>query len=241
MATLILDIETVGWAWQSIDDQTQHFLSRWIEHGARSREDRALAEKDVENSLGLSPFTGEIIVLGVHDRERARSTVYYVGDGSGSDQEQGGVQYKERTEKKLLEEFWSGVAAYDTLVTFNGRGFALPFILHRSVAGNVSPTRDFLRHRYPTKQKPPYHIDLCDELSFYSALTRPPLHLVCRAYGIASPKDTRGGDEVAALYVAGKYQTIAEYNARDLVAIVAVYEKWLQFLAPRELVQSIDF
>jgi 3'-5' exonuclease len=242
MATLILDIETVGEQWDDIDDITKTTLTRWIERSATDEAERVMRTRDIEERLGFSPFTGFIVALGICDRERARSTVYYVGDGSGGEISEGPVMYKERSEKALLEEFWDGVQSYDTLVTFNGRSFDVPFILHRSVACGVMPTRDFLARRYLTQQKPPYHIDLCDEVSFYGALSRrPSLHLVCRAYGIPSPKTDVSGDEVAALYAAGQYLTIATYNAKDLDATRAVYEKWLEFLAPREFVQSIDY
>ena len=51
------------------------------------------------------------------------------------------------------------------------------------------------------------------------------------AFGIESPK-AQGvdGDDVKNLFVRGKSADIARYNARDLVATTALYEKYTQFL-----------
>jgi DNA polymerase elongation subunit (family B) len=243
MATLILDIETVGFPWSALDEVTKEQLLRWVTRSARSDEERVVRQGEIIDGLGFSPFTGIIVALGVYDRERGEGVVYY-HDAAATDMvtRQADITYKVASEAALLAAFWDGVRSYDTVVTFNGRAFDVPFILHRSVIHGVTPTIDLLRKRYLVQQAPPYHIDLHDELSFYGALTRrPSLHLVCHAYGIDSPKGEVGGDAVATLYQAGRCKEIAEYNAGDLRATLAVYEKWLQYLAPRDFVQSIDF
>lgn len=242
MATIILAIETVGEQWDGLDDLTQGALLHWIERSARSQAERIVLRQEVVEGLGFSPFTGRIVSLGVHDRERGEGVVYFDNQDATLAVRDGVMTYKVRSEAALLADFWDGVRHYDTVVTFGGRAFALPFLLHRSVACGVVPTVDLLRKRYLTQQTPPYHIDLRDELSFYGALgRRPSLPVVCRAYGIAYAGGEVVDGSIATLVQAGKFEAVAAQNARNLAATVAVYEKWLQYLAPRDFIQNINF
>lgn len=242
MATLIVDIETVGEQWDDLDATTKAALTRWIDRTARDPGERAALHLDVAEGLGFSPLTGRILVLGIYDRERRRGTVYVAGAAALSNIEEGEFTYKSASEAEMLEIFWEGVTRYDVVVTFNGRAFDLPFMVHRSVAHGLRPSVDLLSQRYLVRQQPPFHVDLQDELTFYGAMARrPSLHLFCRAYGIDSPKGEVGGDGVARLYAQGGYLELARYNARDLVATAALYEKWLVSLAPADFVQNIDF
>lgn len=233
MPTLIFDIETVGEKWEEMDAVTQQTLTRWIERTARDETERVSRTKDVKDSLGFSPLTGFIVSIAVYDLERQQGAVYYRGDASAEGEFSiGGFVYKERDEATMLKDFWDGARSYDTFVTFNGRCFDVPFLLHRSVSQKVVPSVDLMRRRYVSQQAPPYHIDLQDELTFYGAMPRRPgLHLFCRAYGIKSPKtDDISGDSVATLYQQGKYRQIAEYNASDVVATAELYRAWKTFL-----------
>ncbi len=242
MSTLIFDIETIGEAWESFDVTTQKTLTRWIERSARSKEEYGHELENLKSQLGFSPLTGSIVALGVYDVEREKGAVYFTGDGSRESFTEHNITYKERTEAELLNDFWEGALRYDTFVTFNGRSFDVPFLLHRSVVHEVRSTVDLLGQRYLTKQTAPYHIDLQDELTFYGAMyRRAPLHLFCRAYGIASPKGEIGGDDVVELFRQKKFHDIARYNAGDLRATTALYEKWKHHLAPGSFLNAIEF
>ncbi|HEY0964200.1 MAG TPA: ribonuclease H-like domain-containing protein [Candidatus Paceibacterota bacterium] len=242
MATLVFDIETIGEPWESFDATTKKTLTRWIEKTTRTGEEYEHELENVKAQLGFSPLTGSVIALGVYDLERCQGAVYYVGDGSREIFTEGDITYKERSEAELLRDFWDGASRYDTFVTFNGRSFDVPFLLHRSVVHGIRPTVDLLGQRYLTRQTVPYHIDLQDELTFYGAMyRRAPLHLFCRAYGIESPKGEVSGDEVAELFLAKKFRDLARYNARDILATAALYEKWKDHLAPASFINSIEF
>jgi DNA polymerase elongation subunit (family B) len=234
MATLIFDIETVGEQWRDVDTTTKEVLTRWIERPAKSDEEKESQILDLRQSLGFSPLTGSIVAIGVYDLERKQGAVYFTGEGSEPDEEVGEYVLKHRSEKEMLEDFWEGAKSYDTFVTYNGRGFDVPFLLHRSVAQGVMPTCDLMEGRYLYQQKHVRHVDLQDQLTFYGAMFRKPsLHLFCRAYGIESPKsDGVSGDDVAELFSDGKFRDIARYNARDVTATTELYEKWLTYLAP---------
>lgn len=232
MATLVFDIETVGEDWESLDDTTKKVLTRWVDRTARTSEERALGYRDIQEGLGFSPLTGEIVAIGLYDVERAQGVVYYRGEVE-EDVDHENFILKSRTEKEMLEDFWEGAKSYDTFVTFNGRGFDIPFLNIRSVTHGIRPTQQLLSGRYLYQQKHVRHVDLQDQLTFYGATRRkPPLHVFCRAFGIQSPKDGMEGDDIAELFRMKKFRDIATYNARDVVATTELYKKWLKHLAP---------
>ncbi len=232
MSTLVFDIETIGEEWDDLDSTTQAVLSRWIDRTAGSDEVREAELKDLKEGLGFSPLTGRAVAVGLYDVERRRGVVYFdPGMGSGEDVDEGEFVLKPRSEKEMLEDFWEGAKEYETFVTFNGRGFDVPFLLLRSIACGVKPSVDLMEGRYLYQQRGVKHIDLADQLSFYGAVyRRQPLHLFCRAFGIESPKaDGVSGDDVARLYREGRQLDIARYNARDVVATTELYHKWTEF------------
>ncbi len=233
MATLILDIETVGEPWDELDPTTQHVLTRWLEQESLGEEAHERKLEQIKAGLGFSPYTGSIVAIGVRDYERGKSVVYYT-DPTGEDHEvvEEDATYKPLAEADMLAQFWEGAAKYQTFVTFNGRSFDAPFLAIRSAIHGIRPSVDLMSNRYLGSQRGPSHVDLLDQLTFYSAVrARPNLHVVCRAFGIESPKaDGVTGDDVAKLFAEQKGLEIARYNAGDLKATSELYARWLQFL-----------
>jgi len=243
MRTLIFDIQTVGERWDDLNATTKAVLSRWIERSVKNNEEKELQLKDLREGLGFSPLTGRIVAIGLYDLERAQGAVYYVDAINGADDEVGAFILKTRSEEAMLREFWEGALEYDTFVTFNGRAFDVPFLIHRSVAHGMRPTRELMKYRYLSQQSAPFHIDLQDELTWYGAMARrPSLHLFCRAYGINSPKaDGVSGDDIAELFEKKQFRDIALYNSRDVIATKELYEVWLKNLAPSGFLNTLDF
>src|ERR1700721_2298783 len=66
--------------------------------------------------------------------------------------EAGPVEFVPRAdESELLTAFWDVAKHYDNIVTFNGRGFDVPFIYLRSALRNVPISRkNWLCYRYDT-------------------------------------------------------------------------------------------
>lgn len=234
MSTLVFDIETVGEAWTDLDISTQEILSRWIQRNVLDKEQRDARMTDLKAGLGLSPVTGKIVAIGLYDIDRKQGAVYYTGVGNEKDSLYGEYVLKQRSEKEMLIDFWDGAKSYDTFVSFNGRSFNVPFLLHRSVVHKIIPTCSLMEHRYLYKQNGVKHVDLLDQLTFYGAMFRKPnLHLFCRAYGIQSPKiGGVYGDDIAELFARKKFRDIALYNTRDVTATVLLYQKWQEYLAP---------
>lgn len=229
MHTLALDIETIGEDWSVLDDAAKESLTRWAKRTAKTEDEYQAELADIQEGLGFSPLTGQIVALGLYDVERDRGVVYFEAPGETNREfEEDGVRYKISTEREMLEQFWNGAKEYDTFVTFNGRSFDLPFMLIRGMVHRIRPSKDLMSNRYLGSQRGAAHVDLLDQLSFYGAVRRAgTLHLYCRAFGIESPKvDGVSGDDVAALFKNKEYETIARYNVRDIKATAELYRRW---------------
>jgi uncharacterized protein YprB with RNaseH-like and TPR domain len=233
MSTLIFDIETVGEDFSVMDEVTKESLTHWIKRDASSPEDAEARLRDLAEGLGFSPLTGQIVAIGVLDVEREKAAVYYEpGTEAREAFEEEGCKYEAHGEKDMLAKFWEIATKYDTFVTFNGRSFDVPFLWTRSAVHGVKPTKNLMANRYLSSQ--PWdakHIDLFDQFSFYGSVRRKgSLHLWTRAFGIESPK-SQGvtGDHVRALFQAGRQEDIARYNARDLRATLALYQRYRDY------------
>lgn len=234
MRTLVFDIETVGEEFDALDETTQGVLTRWIDEEAFTPEERASELRRLKEGLGFSPFTGEIVAIGMLDVEQDKPAVYFQAPGEAEDAfEEDGVLYRPYGEKEMLEHFWRACGQYGTFVSFNGRGFDVPFLMIRSMAHGLTPSVDLMANRYLSYQRGVRHVDLLDQLTFYGATRkRPNLHLVCRALGVESPKAGGiTGDDVAGLFREKKFREIARYNVGDLRATRDVYRAWREHLA----------
>lgn len=235
MRSLVVDIETVGNDFLSLDEYTRQDIIGRVRATAGTKEYDAELAANIQE-LQFSPLVGQIVVLGVYDIDRKSGVISF----QAPDQEigeviEGDITYKQRSEKSMLEAFWGGIGDYDECITFNGRGFDMPYIIARSAANQVHVTRDLMSNRFNNKSwGGMLHTDLLDQFSYYGAVRRAgSLHLWTQAMGIESPK---GGDvsgkEVGQAYKDGRSFEIAQYNARDLIATAALYERWKTYMHP---------
>lgn len=234
MSTLVIDIETIGEDFDSLDETSQHMLTRWLKMESYSEDGYAQALNNIKNEMGFSPLTGQIVAIGALDCEKNKGAVYYQAPGqSNSDIEENGVVFKQKTEAEMLKSFWQGATEYDDFVSFNGRCFDAPYLMTRSAIHKIKPTKNLLSNRYLSLQRGARHVDLRDQFSFYGAVRRAgSLHLYCRAFGIKSPKASGiAGDDVARLFKEKKFLEIAKYNAGDLVATKELFEYWRDYLS----------
>ena len=230
---LVFDIETVGEAWESFDEATKHNISWYLEQSSKDEDEFAFELKQVQEGLGLSPLTGFIVAIGAYDSEKQQGAVYFQAPGASLEEtEVDGIKYKPMGEKAMLEQFWEVARHVNEFVSFNGRSFDAPFLVIRSMVHGLKPSKDLLSNRYLSMQRGCAHVDLMDQLTFYGAARfKKSLHLFCRALGLESPKaGGTAGDDVAALFKEGKYADIARYNAGDLFATAALYERWKETL-----------
>lgn len=230
MKQLVFDIETSGGKLKDLSESQQEYLLR----EAEKEIDPVIRQQkinDAERLLGLYPFTAKVIVIGMYDVESGKSFVYYLDDEKTRTESESQIIFESFTsEKMMLEKFWEGIKVFDQIITFNGRGFDVPFLMLRSAMLGVRVTRNFMGYRYETKN----HVDLLEQLSFYGGFKRFNLDFYCHAFGIESPK-SKGvtGMDVQELYEAGKIKEIASYCARDVLATYELYKIWNTYLNPK--------
>jgi DNA polymerase elongation subunit (family B) len=236
MARLVFDIETSALPIEQFDEAQQEYLFREAEK-LPEEADRARRRAEITQQFNLWPFTAQIVCIAMVNADSGKGQVLYQAEDfeeeSCSPEE---VEFAPQVdEQELLTAFWDVAKRYDQVVTFNGRGFDVPFLYLRSALLNVPITRkDWLGYRYQTDP----HCDLAEQFTFYNVSGRDGaarkfnLDFYCRAFGIPSPK-AQGvtGADVNDLLAAGEYRQIAEYCLRDVEATVQLYQIWKDRLA----------
>lgn len=236
MAKLIFDIETAGEDFDQFDKTTQKMLTRRLREELDEGSDvyKKAVEK-IKNDTVFSPLTSQVIAIGVLDYEKEKGVVYFQAPGETIEEfEEDGITFKQATEKEMLEGFWQGAENYNEFISFNGRGFDVPFMMLRSAIHEVRPTKNLIGARYLYQHQPgSRHVDLQEQLTFYGAIRRAGmgLHMFTRAFGIKSPKsDGISGDDVTQFFKDKKYVEIAKYNVGDLWATKDLYDYWYKYL-----------
>ena len=236
MATLVFDIETSGLPVDLFDESQQEYLFR----DANKLEDpiaREAKRQELTQFMSLWPFTSQVVCIAMLNAETLRGQSLFVAEDYEDDASEGGpVEFVPCADEiELLTAFWDVAKHYDNVVTFNGRGFDIPFVYLRSAQLNVPISKkNWLGYRYSTEP----HCDLAEQLTFYGvsgrdgAARRFNLDFYCKAFGIESPK-SHGitGNDVPTLMAEGRYRDIAEYCVRDVRATVELYRIWKDRLA----------
>lgn len=218
MKELVFDVETAGFDWEKLPENVQEYMDKRLEK-----------EENPHDMTGLFPITGKIIVISLLNTEKNEMTTLLESSGMGLfDKEetvkQNGmtVKYMPGDEAFILNTFWKMIAACDRFITFNGRGFDVPFILARSMILKIRPTRKLNTNRYYVNE----HVDLYDQLTYYGATRGLSLEMWCTAMGISNPKEMGiKGSEVGKYYREGKIREIADYCNRDVVSTAELYER----------------
>ena len=236
MAKLVFDIETSALPLDTFDEAQQEYLFR----DASKLPDPAaqLARRtELAQMLSLYPLTARVVCIAMLNAESQRGQVLFIADDYEENAADAGpVEFVPCVdESELLAAFWDVAKKYDHIVTFNGRGFDVPFIYLRSAQLNVPITRkDWLGYRFATEP----HCDLAEQFTFYGVSGRDGaarkfnLDFYCKAFGIESPK-SHGvtGHDVNRLMAEERYREIADYCLRDVRATVELYRLWRERLA----------
>jgi hypothetical protein len=110
------------------------------------------------------------------------------------------------------------------LVTFNGRGFDLPVLIHRSFQHRVTAGRALLvKAISENRYRPLVHLDLMDVVTFGGASGRWPMAAYAIGYGWGSPKRELDGAGVWPAVQAGRIVDVVRYCAADVLATAHVY------------------
>ena len=236
MATLVFDIETSALPLENFDEEQQEYLFRETEKIGDAVAKEAKRE-EIMRFMSLWPFTSQVVCVSMLNAESLRGQTIYLAEDFETDASDGGpVEFVPcADEAELLAGFWDVAKHYNHVVTFNGRGFDVPFIYLRSALLNVPITKkNWLGYRYAVEP----HCDLAEQLTFYSVSGRDGaarkfnLDFYCKAFGIESPKSAGvTGMDVPTLLAEKKFREIAEYCLRDVLATVELYKIWKERLS----------
>src|SRR5205809_5602270 len=228
MAKLVFDIETSALPVDNFDEARREYLFREAEKlpdGAAREAKRA----EIFQQFNLWPFTAQVVCIAMLNAETARGQTLFLADDFEPDAgEAPPVKLVPcADEVELLGTFWDVARKYEHIVTFNGRGFDVPFIYLRSALLNVPITRkDWLGYRFQTEP----HCDLAEQFTFYGvsgregAARRFNLDFYCKAFGIESPKSQGvSGMDVGRLLAEGRGRDVAQYCLRHVEATLHVY------------------
>jgi 3'-5' exonuclease len=236
MARLVFDIETSTLPLEQFDEAQQEYLFRECDKLPDEAARRARRE-EILRQFNLWPLTAQVVCIAMLNAETLRGQVLFTAEDYEADAaEAGPVEFVPCVDEvELLTAFWDVARHYDEVITFNGRGFDVPFLYLRSAVLNVPISKkNWLGYRFATEP----HCDLAEQLTFYGvsgregAARRFNLDFYCKTFGIDSPK-SHGvtGMDMNSLLAAGQYREIAEYCLRDVRATVELYRVWKERLA----------
>jgi predicted PolB exonuclease-like 3'-5' exonuclease len=214
--TLVFDIETVPAV--DLRKVPSTIAQAVAKHAERN-------EWDETKVMSLSPYFGQVVSLAVGNGEqdpRTQDVTVFVVPPKGAPTTTLPSWIRPVTEAELLRAFWTLAGHASCVVSYNGRGFDVPFLLGRSLIHQVPVRVDLSGSPYSLRP----HLDLYP-LVAPGGFGRGPasLDVVCWALGFASPKESMDGSMVATTYAKGDVASIALYNAGDVRATTAVYQR----------------
>ncbi|MFH1621562.1 MAG: ribonuclease H-like domain-containing protein [Candidatus Omnitrophota bacterium] len=215
---IIIDIETAGASFDSLDEITKELLLKYAETAEK--------EQEVKESLSFYPLTAQVVSIGMIEADSEKSFILYQNlDKDSKALKENQVDFIPfLNEKELLGAFWKKLQEYQQIVTFNGRAFDCPFLMIRSAIHNIKSLKNLMPNRYSSDM----HIDLLDRLTFFGSIRRRfNLHMWCKAFGIESPKEGEvTGYQVKDLFNDGEYLKIARYCLNDIIATKRLFQYW---------------
>jgi len=220
---------------ETFDEVQQEYLFRDA-NKIPDEAQRATRQAEILQLFNLWPLTARVVCIAMLNVDTSRGQVLFIAEDYETDQaDNKNVKFIPCVdEAELLTSFWEVAKHYEGVVTFNGRGFDVPFIYLRSALLNTPISRkDWLGYRFQTEP----HCDLAEQLTFYNggrdgASRRFNLDFYCKVFGIESPK-SHGvtGMDVNRLLAEGRYHEIAEYCLRDVQATMQLYHIWRERLS----------
>lgn len=212
--TLVFDIETVGKKFEDLDEDEQKYLLETLE---RDEPDKEKAKK----KTGLYSIFGKVVAVGCLDAELKKGIVLAVANKEIKPEKENFEYRIFADETGLLTEFWRIAGKYEMFVTYNGDGFDFPYLMIRSAINRVKVSVEAKRYN-------DNFIDLMNKIRQNHSFK---LEFLCRAMGITNPKvGGVHGDDVGELFEAEKYEEIANYVARDVVATSELYQIWKEYM-----------
>jgi predicted PolB exonuclease-like 3'-5' exonuclease len=213
LKALVFDVETVVDADMArrvlgeedlSDEEAVHRVAGTREDGQQRAFPKPLYHRVVEIAVCLVQGDGTVAVLRpLSERDRG-----------------------EHDERTLLEAFWHGLASWSAgkarLVTFNGRRFDIPVLVHRALLHGISPAPWWLgdyRKRYGES-----HVDLMDFLADFGSSVPLQQHEMAVMLGVPGKLGLSGGD-VRQLWSEAKGEDIAAYCTCDVATLTLSFAR----------------
>ena len=217
--TMVLDIETVGMKYEDLDEAEQRYL---VDNLAKDEIDRDKAKKQA----GLYAIFGKVCAIGCYFPYEKWGRVWVVGDRPLKAERDDYEYTVVGDEKELLASFWGEMPKYETVVTYNGGDFDLPFLVLRSGINRVKVPLEI-------NKRLEKFVDLQDKFRQGRAYK---LEFVCKAFGVDNPKENGvSGLVVNDLFSNGDYQKIADYVARDAYSTSQLFLLWKEYMSGKIL------
>lgn len=124
-------------------------------------------------------------------------------------------------EKEILEQFWSMIKNYAIIITHNGYGFDIPFLIIRSTINKVKPTININLNKFSMPNS--NHFDTMLFFSQNSVFTNPRLDIVAKTCGIDIGEGRFDGREIERLYNEGKHEEIKQHCKQDVEITEKLY------------------
>lgn len=176
--------------------------------------------------FALNPLTGKIILIGLlsDNADVIEKTPFGWQDVEGQNEK---ILQLEGNEKDILDKFWKVLTVHsmndgEHIVSYNGKQFDLPFIIHRSTILNISTPRIIVSKLLNRYNHDP-HLDLFNWFGSGS--------LVEWSYRLGlSDSLVRDGDKIGGWYESGQMQMIKIKNTIDLFQTFAIYKRVKQWV-----------
>lgn len=188
--------------------------------------DMKMKNNEVLGEVGVKstdPFLGRILCIGIYYKNTEVTPIEELSESI----------YNE-DEKKILEEFWEGIASLSPgtkLVGFNTKRFDIPWIRIRSAVHGIKIPNCKVDFFNLNQFKNTPHVDMMIAVKgdpFMPNITVG-LGLACESFGIPSPKEGGiDGSQVYTAYLEGRGAEVAEYSKRDTKSTGLLYEKFLE-------------
>lgn len=130
-------------------------------------------------------------------------------------------------EARLLRGFWKHFSTRNfRCVSWNGRAFDIPALLHRSMMHGIAAPRWFDQGTrwsgYGTRYSGDWHADLMDVMSTYGASSRLTLEEACAMVGLPG-KGGEHGSQVSDMIAQGEIGRVRNYCETDVLNLYGVY------------------
>lgn len=130
-------------------------------------------------------------------------------------------------EAALLSYVHEALDRFQCLITFNGRGFDQPVLIHRAILNGVKPAAILLKAAWAKPwEADAFHVDMANKLTLGGATRRYSLATYSIGYGFLNPKADGDGGNVAELVKARDGAKLCRYVLGDCEATAGLARAW---------------